>query len=443
MIPFILIITVVFTCAFVALLRPSVGVIAFYGFYLLQPEWNWRWTPLQSFTNYQDLLAISTLLGTLLNFGSGNVFTKSSTAAYSSLAGFLALAYVSYIQSINPTASWIYLNIIWKGILMAFLAAYHLDTPRRLCAMLWTISLAQGYNAYQINLQYFEDGYSLFARMASWGMHGDNNIYTNTTIPILACSAALMVYARRSWQKCLAASVALLQVHQIMLLESRGGMLGAIVTIGVFYSFMPKSPRVVAIGIATFIVGAVLAGPPVIEEFASAFRSRGELDSSALSRFDLWKAGWQITFENPLLGVGPNAGRYLVPNYVVVLGTAKDLHNIFFEVSCGCGIPAAVLFVSHFAIVWFGLFRLYRRTKTADELHHVRCAALAGIAGIPGLLVANMFSGGAMIETNYLLAAIGAAAICVGHRLQPEPAAVAGSAERSSKHPNLVAMPNP
>ena len=421
----ILVLTAVFGAALVAIFRPAVGVIAFYGLYLLQPEWNWRWTPLYSFNFHQDLLAISTLVGTLMTFGQGNRLTKTTAWAYGCLAAFLAIAFLSYTQSINPMGSWFYLDILWKSILMAALAAYHLDSPQRIYAMIWTIVLTQGYNAYQINLQYFQDGYSRYALTTNWGFRGDNNIYTNATIPILACSVALMVFANRSWQKVLAAGIALLQVHQIMLFESRGGMLGGVVTAVCFYTLIPKTPRAILIGVLVFAGSAGLAGPPVVKEFTSSFQGRENLDRSAQSRFELWKAGWQITKENPILGVGPNAGRYLVGDYYVVAsGQTKDLHNLFFEISAGCGLPAALVYCAHFAILWLSLLILYLRRRSTFEVMPVQCAALATLAGLPGFWVANMFSGGAMIETTYLSAAIGAAAICVQHRLQPaEPSA--------------------
>ena len=402
--------------------RPSVGVIAFYGLYLLQPEWNWRWTALRTF-DHQETLAIATLVGTLLTFGRGNVFNRASLWAYGVLAAFIAMAFLSYVQTINAISSWFYLDILWKAILMSGLAAYHLDTPKKVLAMMWVAVVAQGYNAFQINLQYFEDGFSLYARLRAWGYGaGDNNVYTLATIPVIAMSGALTVFSRQWWQKGLAGSIALLQIHQVMLFDSRGGMLGGAIMGVAFFVLMPKSPKAVLTGFALFLGGAVLAGPSVVERFSSAFVGAENLDPSAASRFDLWKAGARITSDYPLLGVGPRCGQYMVAKYFPQgkkVGV-KALHNLFFEISTGCGLPAALLYLAHFAIIWFASFVVYFRTKRGPpEEYPLRCAMLAVLAGQIGYWAASMFSSGALIESTYLITATGAAALSIHTRLHP------------------------
>lgn len=416
----VLIIGLILGCAFTALFRPVVGIIAFYGFYLLQPEWNWRWTVLRSF-DHQDTLAIATLIGTLVTFGSGNVLSKATIWSYASLATFLGLGFVSYLQTLNAVSSWFYLSILWKAILMAGLAVFHLDSPKKILAMMWVAAIAQGYNAYQINLQYFEDGFCLYARMRKWGFGaGDNNVYTNGVIPIIAISGALTVFSKHWWQKALAGAIALLQIHQVMLFDSRGGMMGAMIMAIAFFAFMPKNPKAVFFAVCLFIGGAALAGPSVVDRFTSSFQDTDELDASARSRFDLWRTGWRITQDHLLLGAGPRCGRYLVANYYPrKLEGAKALHNLFFEISTGCGLPAALLYLAHFGIIWFAAFRIYMHKKRGPPEDALRCALLALLAGQFGYWSASMFSSGALIESTYLCAAIGAAALCVHARFYP------------------------
>ena len=421
----IVIIGIILTCAIVALFRPEVGIIAFYGLYLLQPEWNWRWTVLRTF-DHQETLAIATLIGTLVTFGSGNTFNRAALWAYGVLTIFIGLVFLSYLQTINATSSWFYVDVLWKAILMSGLAAYHLDSPKKVLAMMWVAVVAQGYNAFQINLQYFEDGYSLYARIRTWGFGaGDNNGYTIGTIPVIAMSGALAVFSSRWWQKALAGSIAILQIHQIMLFDSRGGMVGAMLMCVAFYVLIPKTPKTILVGLSLFLAGATLAGPSVVERFSSSFVGTENLDSSAASRFDLWKAGAQITSDYPLLGVGPRCGRYLVAGYFPQGKSGKSvrvkaLHNLFFEISTGCGLPAALLYMAHFAIIWFASLVVYFRTKHGPpEEGPLRCVMLAVLAGQIGYWAASMFSSAALIESTYLITAIGAAALCIHTRLHP------------------------
>jgi O-antigen ligase len=326
---------------------------------------------------------------------------------------FLLLAFVSALQTINVTASTFYMDNLWKVILMATLAAFHLDTAKSITAMIWTIVIAQGYNAYQINLQYFQDGYSMFA-VSQWGDNGDNNLYTIITLPILFMSAALCLYSKQLWKKGLAGGIAILQIHQIMLLESRGGMLGGVAGAAVFIVLMPKNRKTIALVSLLTIAGAGLAGPSVVEEFTSVFKEKDELDSSAQSRYKLWKAGYEITADYPLLGVGPYAGQYLVPSYFVDSSRRfenKGLHNLVFEISTGTGVPATFLYLSHFCLIIVGLFKLRRsRRRHSAETQTVILAVLSGQVAY---WCASMFSSAALLESTYICSAIGAAVLCV------------------------------
>jgi len=301
---------------------------------------------------------------------------------------------------------------LWKVILMATLAAYHLDTAKSISAMIWTLVIAQGYNAYQINLQYFQDGYSMFA-VSQWGDNGDNNLYTIITLPITFMSAALCLHSKQIWKKGLAGGIAILQIHQIMLLESRGGMLGGMAGAAVFLVLMPKNRKTVAlVGLLT-IAGASLAGPSVVDEFMSVFKEKHELDSSAQSRYKLWKAGYEITADYPLLGVGPYAGQYLVPSYLPdsVKRSNKGLHNLVFEISTGTGVPATILFLGHFCLIMAGLFKL--RRKHRRDSPDTQTVILAVLSGQVAYWVASMFSSAALLESTYICSAIGAAVLCV------------------------------
>lgn len=415
----IFVVSIVLICAVLALWRPHIGVIAFYGMYLLQPEWNWRWTMLRDF-QYQDTLAIATLLGILINFGVGNRINGPTLNSFGALAAFLAVAFLSSTQSINPAASTFYLNILWRAFLMAFLAAVLLDTREKITAMVWAIVVAQGYNSYQINLQYFQDGVSFYVKHA-WGDFTSNH-YSLLTVPILAFSLSLVVYSKHRWQQALAGSIAILQIHQIMLLESRGCMLAGVLMGAVFVIHMPKT-RNATFGItALLLAGFMLAGPSVIAEFSSSFGDdSGELDDSAQSRLTLWKVGWRITTENPLLGTGPDCGKYLVPGYWTkshgIRGDNKALHNLVFEISTGCGIPATILYVGHFFIIWLALVRARWLPSMRSRDNPLEMPMLAVISGQAGYWTASMFSSGALLETTYISIAIGAATVCVYRRM--------------------------
>lgn len=394
-----------------ALARPHIGVIGYYGFILLQPEWNWRWVIPQGM-GFQKYIAAATIVGFLVVGLAGNRFTSSASKALTALVAFMGLAFLSYQQSIAPEGTWLYVDSLWKMILMAFIGVRVINTPKRVIALLWVLMLAQGYNAYQINESYLKNGVCFFAN-SGYGPSGDNNMYSILTVPIMAVSASIAAYSKPLWQKLFAAGILALQAHEIMLLESRGCMLGAVLMLAIVVVLMPRTPINVWGVACSALLGAALAGPPVVNEFMSSFESGENRDSSAESRFDLWKAGYQITMDHPVLGVGPWAGQFLVPRYLGMSGSAKGLHNLYFEIGAGCGIPAAICYFSYFAIAGWACFRLLWRQKREPIPDWLGCLCLAVFPGLIGYMASSMFSAGALLESSYALAAGGLAGTCV------------------------------
>jgi len=392
------------------IIRPYYGLLGFYAFVFLEPEWNWRWS-IPEDSEFQKYVGVCVLIGVLLTGMRGNRFSGWLGVSVFSLLGFLALAYLSSLQSHAPTLTEFYLDVITKVILMAIVTAKLVDTPRKAVILLWVVCITQGYNAMRINEQYFQDGYSLYATITSWGTKGDNNLYSIFTIPAMAASTSLVMYSLRWWARSLAGGVLILQMHQIMLLESRGCMLGALFMFAVAILLMPKNRYTIRVTVLAVLGGAALAGPPVIEEFTSSFESAENRDSSAESRFDLWKAGIAITGDYPLLGVGPFAGQTLVGQYSDMYAgkDMKDVHNLALEVSSGCGIPAALLYFNFFLIPWCVAATRYWRERDLMS-REVATVHFALVVGVPGYLLSSMFSSGALLESSYLLVA-GAAVI--------------------------------
>ena len=395
--------------------RPWIGLVVFYSFVVLEPTWNWRWSIDPTFP-YQKYIAASTILGLALTGFRHAKVSGNTYRALASLVAFVLIAYVSALQSINEAFSYEYMGYIWKIALMAVLTVWLIDTPRKIWVLLWVAVICQGYNAYQINLQYFQEGFSRYA-VYGWGTKGDNNLYSIFTVPIIAIAAGLTVYGRTIWQQLIAGGILLMQMHVLMLLESRGTMIGGLVLAAMFAVVVPKTKKVWGMIATAVVCGVILAGPSVVSEFSSAFASNEKRDSSAASRFQVWTAGAIITAENPILGVGPNAGRFLVPQYVPSeTREHKALHNLLFEISTGCGVPATLLYLSYFGLIFLDCFKLLMRKRHQLPDWAAVCV-LAVVCGVPGYWAASMFSSGAVLESSYLMVSLGGAGLMTYRRL--------------------------
>lgn len=388
-----------------AIIRPAIGLIGFYFFVLLDPEWNWRWALTPGVT-YQKFIFACLLIGFVATGFHYRRQSRISRVGIGSLIAFFAICVLSAQYTVSELHTDFFMEILWKELLTVALGILVLQNPSQVKTLLIAAVVAQSYNSFQINLDYFEKGYCQFA-LKPWGSTGaDNNGYSAITVPLLGVSIALALFERRIWGRILYFGIALLQAHQLMLMESRGAMVGAVVMLCLLIWKMPlRNGNIRDVGIAV-VLGSLLAGPSVVKEFSSSFASEEQRDSSAESRLLLWKAGWRITTDYPWIGVGPNAARVLVPNPQYYEGgvekNTKALHNLFFDVSTGMGIPGFCFYFLFFLAPLLYAWRTYRRDD--DETGAIRLAVWAGLVGY---LCASMFSSGILFESCYILVVAG------------------------------------
>lgn len=394
---------------------PPLGCAAFYFFNLLDPAWNWRWDIPQD-PGFQKWIAIAILLGFVAHQGWRTTISRTSFMTLGLLATFVLLCYISGANSAYPAKSTLYLDMLWRIALIVAISLLLIADEKRAAILATGSVLGQAYNSFQINLEYLQIGYCRYASMSDWGLKGlDNNGYSILTIPVLALSIATALSPWRWWIRSLAIGVCLMQLHQLMLLESRGSMLGALLTLAIAIWYCPKSMMTNSMLLVGALLVSFLAGPPVIREFTSVFASDGNLDVSAESRFHLWKAGAAIMWDYPFLGVGPGCSASFVPLYynfaALQADNEKALHNLFFEIMCENGVFTGLIYLAFFLLPWSTVW-LNRRRFLSDNPRQCTLA-LGVIAGIPGYFLASMFSSGTLIESSYLLPIIGCALLSI------------------------------
>ncbi len=409
--------SLIYICV-MAIVRPWIGVVGYFGFAILNPVYLWGYS-LPPDVDLQKFIVGSTFIGLIISGFRGNKIKGAPAWAISGLVLYLAWAFVTAQFTIHEGDTTFYMTNIWKIVLMSCIGLLLIDTPKKVTTLMWVIVIAQGWNAWEINLQYFQDGYC-WAAYNGWGI-ADNNGYSILTVPVMGASLGLAFYSEKLWARLLAGFIFVLQMHLIMLLESRGTMIGAVGlgVLGVWY--VHKNSWTTSTIIVSFLLGTALAGPSVVEEFSSSFKEQGELDSSAESRYKLWKAGVAITQDYPIFGVGPNATGRLVPQYYEG-GLATDhkvLHNLFFDVITGSGIPGAILYFTFFGLVWWAVRVRWKRGK-ATLPPWARAPLFSVLCGVPGYMAASMFSSGALIETSYICVIVGASTLLVLNRIQQQ-----------------------
>lgn len=136
--------------------------------------------------------------------------------------------------------------------------------------------------------------------------------------------------------------------------------------------------------VALSIVG--LAALPFLDIPQASFRYLGSLFSAQSVgglldfRADLLEYGWQLLKQHPLLGVGIGGFRYASPNPSLY----KWPHDIFIELACELGIPAALI---GFAIFGSALRESIRQLRDRFSAEHTVSMIVAGLLWI-GLMAA-------------------------------------------------------
>ncbi|WP_417847621.1 O-antigen ligase family protein [Thalassoglobus sp.] len=400
-----------------AIVRPWIGVVGYFGFAILNPVYLWGHS-LPPNSNFQKYIVGATFIGLLLSGFKGNKIQGAPAWAIISLVLYLVWAWVTAQSTIHEGDTVAYMTNIWKIVFMSCIGALLIDAPKKVLTLMWVLVIAQGWNAWEINLQYFQNGWSYAAR-SGWGGF-DNNGYSIATAPAMGISLSLAFYSVKLWARLLAGFIFVLQMHEIMLLESRGTMIGALVLAAVGVLYVHKNSWTTSTIITATVLGIALAGPSVVDEFKSSFKEGEELDSSADSRFKLWKAGVDIMKDYPILGVGPNASRRLVPQYYEggLRSNNKALHNLFFDISCGSGIPGLLLYAGYFSVIWLAVRKYWKFNKSSME-PWAKASIFSVLCGLPGYMVASMFSSAALIEGSYILVIVGASALLINKNKMP------------------------
>lgn len=383
-----------------ALLNPWIGFIGYVVFVILCPRWNWRWGWNDSI-DYQKFLAGGTVLGVLLTGAWSRSLTSTAKTSLFFFSTFIALVFASSFITVNEYFTARFWNVIWKIWLIASLGVFLIDDRKKLIWFAWAMVLSQGWNAFNVNQLFYQSGINV--KYFTWN-YLDNNTYSISTVPVMAVTFGILM-VHKDWRiRILSGLIFVLQMHQLMILQSRGTMIGGLfmVALGVF--FMPKTRIAIQMTLVALAAGIFLAGPSVLDEFNSAFKAEDQIDNSAASRYKLWKAGAIIMTQNPWLGVGPWAGQFVVPMHYEGLteGGQKALHNLIFEVGTGSGIPALICYLIYFFVPWLAHLKLWF-SGVPKGGSWMQISNLAILCGIPGYWVASMFSSGALIEAPYLL----------------------------------------
>lgn len=380
-----------------ALRSPIIGLFIYVGFAVLRPQGIWGWAgDLSGISLY---VGIATLVGWLFQ-GFGTRSLGRGKTIVIALGVFFVWAAFSAVQAANTDIAYDSLITMAKFVMPFLIGVTVLETEEHSRWMLWVIVLAQGYVGFEMNLAYMK-GYNL----AGEGFAGmDNNCFGVALVSTVGPALALVLGAKKMWERVLGTAAAALMLHTILLTFSRGALVGLLVVGATAFIIMPKRPKYVAALALALIVGVRFTGPQLAERYSSAFASGDERDSSSESRLDLWKDCFDIAIGRPLFGVGP-------ANFPVVakdrgFTEGKQAHSVWMQTMAENGFPGVAFLFIFFSLTVIKLWPLARMKQTPENRYTV-AVATGIITSIVGFMVAGQFVSLAGLEIPYYTAMVG------------------------------------
>ena len=92
-------------------------------------------------------------------------------------------------------------------------------------------------------------------------------------------------------------------------------------------------------------------------------------------RGDFWRAGWQMSLDNPLLGVGLDGYRDQYRFYRDQIAANRNptamvdsAHNVFLDISSGAGFPLLIIYLLLISFTLFSAVKVIRRTNNFEPL---------------------------------------------------------------------------
>lgn len=196
----------------------------------------------------------------------------------------------------------------------------------------------------------------------------------------LAFSIAGFLSARGRYTKFLALACAGIISLALLLIQSRGTLIAAMVLVFVFCIRLKVRRGMIAI---LLLAGALTAATPAV---VSRFRA----DDRGAGRFDIWLVGWTAMKHYAVVGAGLGNFSVVYNDYAgaghqLYMKQENNSHNIYLEVAVEEGTIGLLLFLMTVK-TQFKVLSNYRKRLSGSPVMLVACEA-----GFCGILVAGFF----------------------------------------------------
>jgi O-antigen ligase len=337
--------------AVVGLLRPFLGLLVLIMIHFVQPA-----ELIPALEPFRIELVYALLL--LLSF----VVHRASTPTAPSLTSPIlraALILLGYAALTVPFA-------IWRGgaldqtialaklVFILFFIATLIDSGFRLRTIVWVLVGVLAWYAGSAMHSYlkgefmFSEGEGVRRAVGVSSAVGDPNALAGLIVGLLPFLLAAIRFTRMIAARLLLLLVFPLAIATVIVTGSRASLL-ALVGIGIYYILQSKHKILVFACFVALLCAAWIGMPAEYQQryLSPARYAQGEeLDASNELRVWVWKAGWRMFLDHPVLGVG--AGQFRTAYGTVYSGREHgpwmQPHNLLIQVVCELGLVGLGVF---------------------------------------------------------------------------------------------------
>ena len=382
-----------------AAFKRSVYAVAVYmlTFFLCPPFWWWG-DPIGSirWSLYSGLILLAAVL-----FSRGQQISSLNAEGRRvlkiALLMVLNATLVNYTLAADLESSTESFLLLAKFMLLLYLLYASIKDREDLKIAMISILLGAAYIGFEVTIN--ERGEINSNRLEGVGAPGAStaNHFACLMVVILPMLAPFFLVGK-TWQRVVAVLIAPFILNVVLLCNSRGAFLAAIVSAVVFLMSAPKIIRrkaivVVAFGaLGTFML---MGDVRIMDRFLTTFSAAEERDSSAQSRFEFAKAGLAMIGDHPLGSGGSAFKKVRGLKYLQQLGISdvfKAMHNGYLTEMCSWGIQGGILRYALFFVAILATWRMLRANRDpSPERVFDSLAACAFLSGTAALLVSSCF----------------------------------------------------
>jgi O-antigen ligase len=206
-----------------------------------------------------------------------------------------------------------------------------------------------------------------------FGLFGNPNFHASfmgicaVVALVFICDAAQT--KRFRWTSLIFVLVAVLNIYES---KSQQGFLVLMAGIFVFlYLYTRNNPRLSKLSVPYLILAMISFMAVVLDILQKSPWKSLLYKESVTYRGDFWRAGWKMTTDNPIFGVGPDGYRdqyRFSRDLVTAMRPGSDVqtdsaHNVFLDLSASGGLVLLVLYILIIALVLKSAYKVVRREK--------------------------------------------------------------------------------